>query len=112
MMFNKGKCRGLQWGRNKPKYHYRLTAAEKGLEVLVNGKLSVSQQCAFYSQEGHWYPRVHLEECDQQVEGGEPPPLLGSSEATSGVLCPVLGSSTPERQGATGEGPEEGYRDD
>ena len=35
-------------------------------------------------------PGVHQEECGQQVEGGSPSPLLCPSEASSGVLCPVL----------------------
>jgi len=55
---------------------------------------------------------VHLEECGQQVKGGSSPPLLCPGEASSGVLCPVLGSPVQERQGTTGESPEEGYEDD
>jgi len=60
-------------------------------------------------QEGQWYCRVHQEECGQQVEGGSPSRLHCSSEAPSGVLCPVLGSPLQERWGATGESPAKGY---
>ena len=45
-------------------------------------------------------------------QGGHPPPLLRLSEASSGVLCPVLGSPAQERWGDTGESPAEGYKGD
>ena len=48
-------------------------------------------------QEGQWDPGMHQEESGQQVEEVSPPPLLSSSEAPSGVLCPVLGSPVHER---------------
>ena len=48
-------------------------------------------------QKGQWDPGVHQEECVQQVEGDSPSPLLYPSEASSGVLCPVLGSPLQER---------------
>ena len=44
-----------------------------------------------------WDPGMHQEECGQQVEGGSPSPLHCPSEASSGVLCPVLGSPVQER---------------
>ncbi|GAB0181400.1 mitochondrial enolase superfamily member 1 [Grus japonensis] len=119
MKFNEGKCRVLHLGRNNPKHQYRLGAdllrsssVEKDLGVLVGNKLSMSQQCALVAKKAKWYPGVHSEEHGQQVEGGYPPPLLCPGEATSGILCPVLGSPVQERQGTTGESSVEGYKDD
>jgi len=72
------------------------SSVERDLGVLVDDKLTMIQQCAFMA-EFQWYPGMHEEECGQQVEGGSPPPLLSPSEASSGVLRPVLGSPLQER---------------
>ncbi|GAB0190296.1 mitochondrial enolase superfamily member 1 [Grus japonensis] len=120
MKFNKGKCRVPHLKRNNPMHQYRLgvdllgsSSAEKDLGVLVDNKLSMSQQCALVAKKANGiYPGAHEEERGQQVEGGYPPPLLCPGEATSGILCPVLGSPVPDRQGTTGDSPEEGYKDD
>ncbi|GAB0176062.1 mitochondrial enolase superfamily member 1 [Grus japonensis] len=112
--FSKAKCKVLHIGRHNPKHSYRLGEEwiesgpeEKDLGVLIH-ELTV---CAC-SPESKPCPGLHQKRCDQQVEGGDPAPLLHACETPPGVLRPALGAPVQERHGAVGESPEEGHEAD
>lgn len=81
------------------------SSAEKDLGLWVDHELPMSWQCPC-GQEGQCHPGVHWEGCGQKVEGLVP--LFGPGETVSEALR----SSVQERQGATGQSPAEGLKDD
>ena len=84
--------------------------AEKDLEVLVDGKLDMIQQCALTAHIANHILGC-IKQCGQQIEGGDPAPLLCTGEA-SPVLRPDVESSAEERCEPTGVSPEEGHKSD
>jgi len=59
------------------------------------------------SLESQPYPGLHNKKHDQQVSGGDSPPLLRPGESPLGVLHPALEPSAQDKHGPVGEGPEE-----
>ena len=108
------------WGDNCV-HEYRLGAdllemscAEKGLVVLVGGRLAMSQQCALVvNKANQWYPWVHQNKSRDLfwVMGGDSLPLPCPGEATFRTLCPVLGSLVQKRQESPRRSPAEGHKD-
>ena len=113
MKFNKAKCKVLHMGWGNPKHKYRLgdewierrSPVEKDLGVLVDGKLTVSQQCALTAQKANCVLGCIKSSVASRSREGILP--LYSHETPPAVLCPALGPPTSEGHGPAQAGPEE-----
>ena len=72
----------------------------------VGQRLTVSQQCALVAKEANG----SLGSSGQQIKGGDFPPLLCPGEATSGILCLLLGFPVQSNQGSPKESLVEGHK--
>ena len=63
------------------------------------------------SPENQPYPGRHQKKRGQQVQGGDPAPLLCAAEASPGVLHPDVESSVQKRHGPVGAQPEDGHKE-
>ena len=86
------------------------SSVEKDLGVLMDSRLAMSQQCALVAKHTSGILGCIKKSC-QQIKEGDPPPLLCTGEAASGVLCPVLGFSVQQTQGSLRRSPVEGHKD-
>lgn len=118
MGVNKGKSRFLHLRWSNHTHQYRLgndlleRSSTEDLGILVDIKLTTSQQYVLVVKEANGIQKVNEKEHLQQIKAGSPPPLLCSGEARSRVLCPALGSPVQERQGRSEESPEEEQKSD
>ena len=100
MNFSQGKCKVLHLGRNNSMYRGGLgtdqlesSFTENALEVLGDTKLNMCQQCALAGKKAASIMGC-IEEHHQQVEGGDPSPLLSIGE-THLKCCVQLSPASP-----------------
>ena len=109
MRFNKAKCKVFHLGQSSPRHKHRLREELIERSPVEKNLRSWRMKSSMKSSGLHQWRGGRG---GQQEEGGNFPPLLCPWEASSGVLCPSLGSPVEKEYGAVGMGPEEGQKDD
>ena len=98
MKFNKAKCKvpHICWGN--PKHKYRLgdewiesSPAKKDLGVLVDGKLTMSQQCVLAAQKANSILGCIKRSVASRSREGILPLCSTLVRTPPAVLCPALG---------------------
>ena len=89
MRFNKAKYQVRHLGHNNPTQRYRLgeewlesCLVEKDLGVLVTSWSNISQQCDQVAKKANSILVLYQNQCGQQDEGSDCPPVLSTGEAT------------------------------
>ncbi|KAK4816401.1 hypothetical protein QYF61_016718 [Mycteria americana] len=92
MKFNKRKCHTLKLRRNNPMHQYMLMAhqlvcsfVEKALVVLVDNKLTMSQQYALAAKKASAILPHQADHC-KWSKGGSASPVLSSNETPLGAV--------------------------
>ncbi|PKU46963.1 hypothetical protein llap_2741 [Limosa lapponica baueri] len=116
MWFNKAKCKVLHLGRCNPHYQYKLgdegiesCLAEKGLGVLVDEKLDMSQQCAFTGQKANCILGCIKRSVASRLREGILRPYSALMRPHLGY-CFRLWSPQHRKDMDLGVGPEEGHK--
>jgi len=99
--FTESKCKVGLLGHSNPHYQYKLgdermqhSPAKKDLRILGDGKLGMSQQCAFVDQKA-----THILGCIKRSLARRLREVIWAGETSLGILHPDVESSAQERCG-------------
>lgn len=100
-------------------HHYTLVASQlgrsckgKGLGILVNTRLNMSQQHALPTKKANGILSYSRPSVVSRSEVRDPSLSFSPGEAITGVFCQVLGPSMQDRHAHTGKGSMKSHKDD